>query len=953
MSILTHEPLPLSPLVEVYCRGGVPTVAELHHLAGLGPRFAAVLSATARFLFEDFLDRASDADLVEAMLRFYDACVEPPLHRETLRQRIGLVRHGLSHLLRGRDSLPAKAEACLAATGPYHVPGLGPQFWSALLQGLRPMHNPGCTAAILEGARRLGLYRPQPGTTPAAVYVGLLEAHQRIRGVESRLTALHIDHFLTLAGSMRGRHLFPTEDSRSLCPLTASLRARRQAQPLREHLKRRGPELATAQDRLEEGLRVGDGKLIGYALAVADPVAAGRSALDWSAHGETLTLWVGRLWEADDPYPLLDAFWKAEPLPGAGLWLPAAVLHLRDPQRWQSWDEDVRRGFAVLDDAPGHGASVAERYRLFNEGVAWLRSRHGLHPLEIPGVLAALGETEGTTRRTGTEVEDDSRVIFGGFCADTFAFLRELSQNNTRQWMEQRRDRYHFAVSEPLVELCRALAGRYVRPVLCGHHGWSFDTAARPGRALTKISKNAYGRGGPYNTTLWIAFSESNPGAARAAVQFFVRLDPDGVRYGLRIGRKARDAVSRFRRNVAQHAELLFRALEERGALAACRFSSDDDPYTPLSITTPADLRTWAAGRSAAATRFQPATASILESEDFVGEVLQTFDRLVPLYACATVEDVGDRLSRCVHGGAGWTAEEFRQSTYLGSDWLRRAQHLLGIKKQLILQGPPGTGKTHVAQCLARMLTAGLDDRVRIVQFHPAYTYEEFVEGIRVRSVAVDGRHDVTYPVEDGLLCAFAAEAARHPAEPYVLVIDEINRGNLPRVFGELLYLLEYREQAIDLPCSRRRFRLPGNLFLIATMNAADRSVALVDQALRRRFSFIDMYPDPQVLAGWLASHVPAAGPAFADTILSLFDRLNTRLRSDLGPSAQIGHSYFMVDDLDEARLQIIWQHHIQPVLEEHFAARPERLADYSLDRLLDSAPRRPRQQAALADVVG
>jgi uncharacterized protein (DUF2461 family) len=953
MSMLTHEPLPLAPLVRVYCRAGVPSPEDLHRLAGLGPRFAAVLSATARFLYGDFLDRATDSELADAVLRFYDACVDPPLHRETLRQRIGIVRHAMAHLLRGRDAATAKIEACLDPAGPYQVPGLGPQFWSALLQGLRPTQNPGWMATILEGARRLGLSKLPPGAGAAAMYGTLLQAHRRIRALENSLSALHVDHFLTLVGTMRGRHLFPAEDTPVQDPLTAAIRRQRQPQPLRDLLKRRGPELAAAQERLEEGLRRCDGKLIGDALAVADPVGAGRSTLDWAAHGETLTLWVGRLWEADDPHPLLVAFWKVEPLPGAGLWLPAAVLHLRDPQRWQSWDEDARRGFAVLDDAPGGGASVAERYRLFNEGVAWLRSRHSLHPLEVPGILAALGEAESSARRPAAEADDDAGVVFGGFCADTFAFLGELAQNNTRPWMEQQRDRYHFAVSEPLLELCRALAGRYIRPVLSGQHGWRFDTAARPGRALTRISKNAYGRGGPYNTTLWIAFSEPSAGGARAAVQFFLRLDTDGVRYGLRIGRKARDAIRRFRRNVEQHGDLLFLALGQRGTIPACQFSTDDDSSAPHCLAAPADLVAWARGRSAAITRFQPAGAGILESEELVGEILLTFDRLVPLYACAAVEDAGEHLGRCVHGVARWTALDFHKATFLSGDWLRKAWGLLGLKKQLILQGPPGTGKTHVARCLGRLLTAGRDDAVRIVQFHPAYTYEEFVEGIRVRSVAVDGRHDVTYPVEDGLLCAFAAEAARHPADPYVLVIDEINRGNLPRIFGELLYLLEYRDQAIDLPCSRRRFRLPGNLYVIATMNAADRSVALVDQALRRRFSFIDMPPDPQVLAAWLAAHIPAAGPAFADSVLALFERLNARLRADLGPSAQVGHSYFMVDGLDETRLRIIWEHHIQPVLAEHFAARPERLADYTLDRLLDGALRRSRQQAALADAAG
>src|SRR5207302_11070598 len=111
----------------------------------------------------------------------------------------------------------------------------------------------------------------------------------------------------------------------------------------------------------------------------------------------------------------------------------------------------------------------------------------------------------------------------------------------------------------------------------------------------------------------------------------------------------------------------------------------------------------------------------------------------------------------------------------------------------------------------ARVVTGGGADALGLVQFHPAYSYEEFVEGVKVRSVEVGGRHDVTYPVEDGLLCAFAAEAARRPAVPHVLLIDEINRGNLPRIFGELLYLLEYRGQAVELPCSRRAFRLPDN----------------------------------------------------------------------------------------------------------------------------------------------
>jgi len=288
----------------------------------------------------------------------------------------------------------------------------------------------------------------------------------------------------------------------------------------------------------------------------------------------------------------------------------------------------------------------------------------------------------------------------------------------------------------------------------------------------------------------------------------------------------------------------------------------------------------------------------------------------------------------------GFSQEDFLRETGLSADWLRRTRELLDLKRQLILQGVPGTGKTHVARSLARCLTDGRDECVRLVQLHPAYSYEEFVEGIKVRSVEVEGRHEVTYPVEPGLLGAFAAEAAERPSQPHVLILDEINRGNLPRLFGELLYLLEYRGQSVRLPYSRREFQLPANLYLLGTMNGADRSVVLLDQALRRRFSLIEMAPDARVLSSWLTEHPPAAGPAFAARVLSLFERLNARLSNDIGPQGQIGHSFFMVPDLDEARLRLIWQHQVWPLLEEHLAAQPRLLVGYRLEELLDDSPR-------------
>jgi hypothetical protein len=937
MKAFARSGLPLAPLLRAYTEAGIAPGADLGQLPGLGPRFQAVLAASRDFLHSPFVDQAGVGDFETALAGFYTACVQPPLHVETLRRRAGVVRHALGHLLRCPDPLARKAERCLNPGGAYYVAGLGPSFWSAVFQGLDPLQHPAWTPAVETGLRRLGLARWPGQGNPGETYAALLDVYGELLKSNPGLSALHLDHFFTLAAAMQGRDLWSgARRLEAVIPgldLPAIIRQERTRFPLRRRLKDRGRNWHDLRRRLEAGLAAQDGAPIAAVLAEFDPAGERRLRLDAKAREATLPLWVGRLWEADDPFEILEAFWRADPLPGAGLWLPPAVLHLRDPRRFHPWDEATRRGYAALDDGLDRGEPAAEHYRLFNEGLTWLREQHRIHPLEVPAVLAACGDHE-----PAAMTRPDALSQFDGFCADTFAFLRELGEKNNRAWMESQRGRYRFAVREPLVELCRALARRYVEPVLCREYGWDLETAARSGRALTSVCKNDYGRSVPYNTALWITFCRRDPRGKRDDVQFFVRLDAAGLSYGLRLGRAAREAGRLFRRHVQDHAELLYRTLADSGALADCRFGATEDLAAAVTPAGAGDLRAWAAGKSLVAGKALPADAPLLKSDELVGEILLTFDRLLPAYVCAVEADPAASLARrggVIPAGGCFTEADFCRATYLGEPWLRRARSLLDLKRQIILQGVPGTGKTHVARCLARLLTHGREDAVRLVQFHPAYSYEEFVEGIKARSVEVNGRHDVTYPVEDGLLCTFAAEAARHPSEPHVLIIDEINRGNLPRVFGELLYLLEYREQAVGLPYSRRCFRLPANLYLLGTMNAADRSVALIDQALRRRFSFLEMAPDAGVLAAWLRCHPPADGPGFAGTVVALFERLNARLRADLGPHHQVGHSYFMVPGLDENRLRVVWEHHVQPLLAEYFAGHPTRAAAYRLEDLL------------------
>src|SRR5262249_53113015 len=226
----------------------------------------------------------------------------------------------------------------------------------------------------------------------------------------------------------QGRDLFRQPPSAESDPLglDAVIRQERARVPLRRRLKERGAALNEARRQFEAGLAAQDGAIIGAALAVADPAGARRAPVRWRAYAEMLALWGGRLWEADDPYEVLEAFGRADPVPGAGLWLPAAVLHLKQPEQFAPWDDTSRQGYALLDDGADGGEPAVERYRLFNEGVSHLREQYRLHPLELPAVLAAVVMSH--IPRLGASDSETAR--FGGFRADVLRLGAARAQHD-------------------------------------------------------------------------------------------------------------------------------------------------------------------------------------------------------------------------------------------------------------------------------------------------------------------------------------------------------------------------------------------------------------------------------------------------------------------------------------------------------------------------------------------
>ncbi len=246
------------------------------------------------------------------------------------------------------------------------------------------------------------------------------------------------------------------------------------------------------------------------------------------------------------------------------------------------------------------------------------------------------------------------------------------------------------------------------------------------------------------------------------------------------------------------------------------------------------------------------------------------------------------------------------------------------IARNLIFYGPPGTGKTFLALAAAKALTGeeetGTDNRTRIVQFHPSYSYEDFIQGLRP-----DLEHtELRYHLGRGPFLQICEDASQDPDRYYVLVIDEINRGDPARIFGELLYAVEYRDQPIDLALGGQLI-VPANLVLLGTMNSVDRSVALVDYALRRRFGFARVDPDPGIIVNLRESSTLAQAAA------GLLSSFNDWLRSRLDADHTLGHSFFLNPAIElesEADLKRIWTLDVRPLLEEYFFGDAESLTE-------------------------
>lgn len=275
-----------------------------------------------------------------------------------------------------------------------------------------------------------------------------------------------------------------------------------------------------------------------------------------------------------------------------------------------------------------------------------------------------------------------------------------------------------------------------------------------------------------------------------------------------------------------------------------------------------------------------------------------------------------------------YTKEEFLSDVYISEEEYQKLVNILRFKKNVVLQGAPGVGKTYAAKRLAFSMMGVKDiERVQMIQFHQSYSYEDFIMGYRPSS---DG-----FELRKGAFYNFCKKAEIDGDNDYFFIIDEINRGNLSKIFGELFMLVENDKRGISLQLlySDEKFSIPKNLYIIGMMNTADRSLAMLDYALRRRFAFYELKPGFSS-QGFIDYQNSLHNENF-NKLISCVESLNKEIINDesLGDGFAIGHSYFCnisKDAIDEYILKGIIEYELIPLLKEYWFDEPSKMIEWS-----------------------
>ena len=294
----------------------------------------------------------------------------------------------------------------------------------------------------------------------------------------------------------------------------------------------------------------------------------------------------------------------------------------------------------------------------------------------------------------------------------------------------------------------------------------------------------------------------------------------------------------------------------------------------------------------------------------------------------ALFADEGEDVEEVETAYPHYDVDKFLEEVYMDKADYDTLVGLIRSKKNVILQGAPGVGKTFAAKRLAYSMMGQKDqDRVMLVQFHQSYTYEDFIEGFRPTSAGSG------FEIKKGSFYNFCKKAGEDLENEYFFIIDEINRGNLSKIFGELFMLIENdkRGNSLQLLYSDEKFNVPSNVYIIGMMNTADRSLAMLDYALRRRFAFYTM--NPGFNSDGFRAYKTKLASIKMDKLIACVESLNSVIAADdsLGEGFCIGHSYFCnIEEATDAILSNIVEYELVPLLKEYWFDEPIKVKDWT-----------------------
>jgi 5-methylcytosine-specific restriction enzyme B len=512
------------------------------------------------------------------------------------------------------------------------------------------------------------------------------------------------------------------------------------------------------------------------------------------------------------------------------------------------------------------------------------------------------------------------------FDETTFQLLEQLHNNPTQAFYNEHKQEFKNKVEQPFQSLMQQTAD-LLRPEI-------LELMETEKNLFSRFNKNDFGKMGVWDF-YWGAYYPKG-GKRTNDPQLSLWINYERLEIGFYIGNYGETARARFRKNCQENVEKLIQWLSEIVSDSSLLIGSHHDitikPDGSILANNKITWKDWLSDPEKSdydLSLILPKEQLLqFSSDQLIETAVGIYNRFFPFIILATSDNPLPVIAEYLgiqdkpEIQPIYSLEQCSEETGIDLIELEKWIKAIERKKQVILYGPPGTGKTFIAEKLAKNLIGGGDGFDKLMQFHPEVSYEDFIQGIRPKSLPNGGLY---YPVVPGRFTEFCDKASSREGT-CVLIIDEINRANLARVFGELMYLLEYRDKEVELAAGNH-FKIPTNVRIIGTMNTADRSIALVDHALRRRFAFLPLYPNYNILKRY---HERENTGFAVDGLISVLEELNKQIADR---HYTIGTSYFLRNDI-KSQIAHIWQMEIEPYLEEYFFDQPEKYQRFCWDKV-------------------